>query len=168
MAKRGGFYTDGVNIIFQTVDIDWDLGFDKEAKQKYIERIIEALGERFLPCADVTSASSDPIAQSLSPLFIRYGNSTLESLYMSNRELMVPGVCDFFYANALSDVQKEFIRNTNCFIDVFYKPENGRNTQACNIAVFKLLQYQKKEHLLEDLDAFLLWYNDIGFYWLGG
>lgn len=168
MVERGGFYTDGTNVIFQTVSIEWNLGFDIHAKHAYINRIIDALGDKYKPCYDVTSASPDPMARSLSPLFLHYNGTSLETLIMNNKELMVPGVADFFYANALSVKQKEFIRNVNCFIDVFYKPENKRNTQACHLAVFKLLQYQNKEYLLGNMDNFLSWYNDVGFYWLGG
>lgn len=168
MVQRSGFYTDGTNVIQRVIGIEWDLGFDKTAKRQYIERIKEALPDMLKPMIDVTSASPNALHRSLSPIFIEFSGDSLENFIQKNPQVLVPGIIDFLYMKCLSSSQKQLIRDTNCFIDVFHKPENGRNTQAACCAYAKLLMLRGKENLLNDIDAFLSWYNDVGFYTLGG
>lgn len=168
MVARGGFYTDGTNVLFKSCLIEWDLGFDRRAKQMYINRIKEQLPTELNPMVDVTSASYDRIGQSLSPIFVQYGRGSLEEFCTASPEAWTPGIFDFLYFNSLTKEQKDFIMSQNCFIDVFHKPEKGRATQACSCAYYKLLCLKGKESLLNNLEEFLCWYNDVGFYNVGG
>lgn len=168
MTQRSGFYTDGTNVIQRVCTIEWDLGFDKEAKRTYIERIKEALPSMLNPMIDITSASPNAFHRSLSPIFIEYGGSSIEDFIKLNPQVMVPGVIDFFYISSLSPAQMKLIKETNCFIDVFHKPSNGRSTQAAWCVYAKLLMLKNKEHLLTNLEEFLAWYNDVGFFTVGG
>ena len=169
MVNRCGFYTDGVNVICKTCAIEWDKGFDRQAKRTYIMSIKAELPKELHPMEDVTSASASAIGRYMSPIFIgvedKHGKVwSLEDLCKENVALRNPGFFDFVYINALSDEQKRFIQTTNCFIDVFHNPDKGRNTQASACAYYKLLNWQRKEHLLKDLDAFLEWYKSVPYY----
>ena len=166
MVKRCGFYTDGANVICKECAIEWNMGFDKAAKHNYIMQIKAELPRELNPMIDVTSASDSIAGKALSPIFIECGSTgmSIEDYLKKHPECAKPGFFDFIYINCLSDDQKNTIFTTYCFIDVFHKPEKGRNTQASACAYYKLLQWQEKEFLLTDLDLFLDWYNSVPFF----
>lgn len=159
MVKRGCFTSDGTNILFHTVEIDWNLGFDKRAKHGYISRIQEQLPLDCKPVIDVTSASNDKIGRSMSPIFLHTKDGEcVEDLYP---KYGIPGVIDWIYITSLSTIQRGVIAHHNGFMDVFYSPDKGRNTQAISCACFKLLLLTNKLSILDDVQTFVDWYNEV-------
>lgn len=162
MVKRGCFYTDGTNIVFKTVEINWDLGFDKPAKQQYIRNIIKALPHEYTPAIDVTSASYDPVGRSLSPIFLKTEDGTpVEDLYAV---YPAPGVIDWIYLTSLQQKHKGCIAHHMSFIDVFHSPEKGRNTQAYTCALYRLLLLQDNLKVLRDVQEFVDWYDQVPYF----
>lgn len=163
MTKRCGFYVkDGV-LCRKDVYIQWDLGFDKEAKQLYIERIIWELGKGFETAIDVTTASPIHEARMLSPFFVKVGEESVEDAWAEVKEVnpvvkKIPGTFDYLYLSSLTGEQKQYVLRNKVFIDVFHNPDKAYNTQAKSLAVYQLLVEQKRVALLQDLDGFLKWY----------
>lgn len=166
MVNRCGFYTDGTNVIAKSCSIEWNLGFDKKAKLKYVEQVKAALPKELNPMLEVTSASDSIMGKSLSPIFIVAGMTCLsiDDLVKRRPELAAPGYFDFLYLNCLSDAQWDTIRDKYCFIDVFHDPRKGRKTQASACAYGKLLLLQNRRALLKDREAFIDWYNQVPYY----
>ena len=171
MVQRSGFYVDNNSIIQRIVYIEWDLGFDAYAKQRYIERIKNAFGDDKGILLDVTSASNEFAGKMLSPIFVKMKNEGVSvEDYLHKLQLRVPnlfeisGATDYVYLSNLSKFNKETIQKYHCFSDVFHNPaKQYGNTQACSLAVYKLLCAQDKEALLENAEEFLNWYQSIDF-----
>lgn len=158
MATRCGYYTDGFNLRRIVLDIDWNLGFDREAKLSYIKDMKEKLSSHFVSIEDVTTASPNNMSKSLSPhCMYTTDGKPLSDLY---NDYGVPGVFDFLYMNTLTTEQVIYIMSIDCFIDVFHDPSKGAETQAKTLALFKMLCLQGKQHLLNNIDAFINWYNE--------
>lgn len=165
MVKRCGFYTQDNKLCRKDVFIDWDLGFDKDAKHSYIESIRRELGEDLYPIVDVTTASNDSVARKLSPFFVLVDGISVEDMWAEIKEsnlsiCKVSGMFDFLYLNALSESQKDYVMSQKCFIDVFHNPDKAFNTQAKSLAVLQLLIMQNKEGLLDDCKLFIDWYKE--------
>lgn len=166
MVSRCGFSVEDRQLVQHNVQIEWDLGFDRQAKVAYIDRIKEALGSGYNSIEDVTTASSDEMGRSCSPFFMY--SSEGESLEQVWEDIVkqnigvnrTPGTFDYLYLNWLSDNQKHWVEVTDCFVDVFHNPEKAMNTQAKALAVYKLLIAQNKEELLTDLKGFITWYSE--------
>ncbi len=167
MVSRSGFYVEDDSIIQRVVSINWDLGFDSFAKQKYIERIHKAFGKDKGALLDVTSASNNDAGRTLSPLFVRMRSNdcTVEDFLQMHPELLVMrGMSDYLYLNNLRDFHKKIISNYDCFSDVFHNPDKQYgNTQACSLAVYKLMQKQDKLELLKNYETFRDFYETIDF-----
>jgi len=165
MVKRCGFYISKGKLCRKDVLIDWDLGFDRDAKAEYIERIKRALGEDLMPSIDVTTASTDAIAKRLSPYYVILEDGVSVEDAWKEIKITVPEVCkipgmfDFIYLNGLNEWQRDYVKRMECFIDVFHNPDKAFNTQAKALAVFKLLNVQGKQEYLEDCNAFVKWYK---------
>lgn len=78
MVDRSGFYIDGDKLCRIDVKIDWNLGFDKLAKEAYVAELITALRKVCpgMDIAEVTSASTNEYTRMLSPIFIEYRGGT--------------------------------------------------------------------------------------------
>lgn len=166
MAKRSGFYIENNTIVQKVVDINWELGFDKKAKHTYIERIIKALGEELQPAIDVTSASNVEEGKALSPLLLRVPgrNMSVEDLQRDLGAYDIPGLADYYYLRALQDSHIATVNRHKCFIDVFHNPEKSfGNTQACSLAVYKLLRQIGRLDLIAigNKDKFVDWYQNM-------
>lgn len=158
MALRCGYSTDGFNLFRCYTEIDWVLGFDRDAKLQYIEELTAKLGKKYNVVKDVTTASPDSMAKSLSPHIVKDANGNpLSDMYS---EFGVPGVFDWLYLNALTQEQKDYVMSIDCFVDVFHDPRKSCETQAKTLAIFKMLCIQDKLHLLNDVDGFVDWYNE--------
>lgn len=84
MADRSGFYINGDKICRVDVKIDWNLGFDKLAKEAYVAELITELSKVCpgMDIAEVTSASPNEHTRMLSPIFIEYrGGASMEDYY---------------------------------------------------------------------------------------
>ena len=159
MVTRCGFYVKDNRIFQRNVYIDWNDGFDTEAKRKYIRRIQEALGPDVGKIADVTTASPDFDTRALSPFFIKDEESglNLESLY---KKMEDPDdyLIHYIYITHLDDKRKKTIMQYDCYSDVFHNPEKrALGTQAFSIAIYRLMVEQSKENVLKSLKAFTEW-----------
>ena len=167
MVQRSGFYVENDCVIQRIVKIEWDLGFDWFAKQKYIERIRNVFGTDKGKLLDVTSASNNDGGRTLSPLFVKMKSRgcTVEDFLQAHPELLaMRSMSDYLYLSNLSDFHKNIISNYDCFSDVFHNPDKQYgNTQACSLAVYKLMQQQDKLELLEDYETFRDFYETIDF-----
>lgn len=157
MVKRCGFYVRDNKLVRRDVMINWDLGFDKEAKHKYIERIQYALAP--LHSVDVTTASPIWKAQHLSPVFVALEDGTkVEDLYSVTKH---QGAVEYYYLNALSDKQVDFVLSQECFIDVFHNPDKAFRTQAEALAILKLICSQGSQILKGTLLEFMEYYQNV-------
>lgn len=171
MVQRSGFYVKDGKIIQRIIWIAWDLGFDKQAKHQYIDRVINALGTDIAPIADVTSASYIPETRNLSPIFVKMqdGNQSVEEFLQHMKEsifpqvFQVPGVSDYVYLKALSEENVKTALSYNCYVDVFHNPQKSYgNSQALSLAVLRLIWETKQFHVLElEMNDFIKWYNTI-------
>lgn len=165
MVRRSGYRVTGDNQVTQyVVDIDWDLGFDREAKHIYIQRIADGLrAYGITDTLDVTSASSVHVGKMLSPLFIdvpSLGCSLEDALQSIPNCFTIPGLPDWYYCRALSDLNKATILKHDCISDVFHNPNKGYgNTQALSCVCYKLLHNTGRLNLLEDRDKFINWFQ---------
>ena len=158
MATRCGYYTDGFNLFRCVTSIDWNLGFNKEAKTAYINNLVNKLSPTLGVVKDVTTASPEVNTRNLSPHCIKLSDGNyLSDLYS---EYGVPGIFDFLYMISLTQEQLELVKSIDCFIDVFHDPYKSSETQAKTLALLKMLILQDRLVLLENIDKFLEWYND--------
>lgn len=170
MVKRCGFYVDGYHIVQRVVEIDWDLGFDKSAKQEYTRRIITALGDIPTPAVDVTTASVDPYAKRLSPIYVKMMEEdiSVEDYWkrFKNNPKYVP-ICDYatlcyIYLTNLSEYEVSIAFKYNCYVDVFHNPDKGLdNTQAYWIAVLRLLIKSGMDVNEMSVLTFRNWYAEV-------
>lgn len=165
MVKRCGYFVQDCKLCRKDVFIEWNKGFDKQAKHAYIEDIIRNLGDDLGITKDVTTASPDYEARSLSPLCVKdkYGNC-LEDVWNAVKEelgdLFINGIGDFVYLSNLSSEHVSIALSIDCYIDVFHNPDKAINTQAKWLAVLKLLYEQNRLELLDDMEGFLQWYDE--------
>ena len=163
MVKRCGYFIQDGKLCRKDVYIDWDKGFDREAKHAYIEDIKDKLGCDVYSIYDVTTASPSYKARSLSPFYVKDEDGTnLEDVWAEVKKktngVFVPGLYDFTYLSKLSRIHIETALSINCFIDVFHNPDKAINTQAKSLAILKLLHEQNKMYYLEDFKQFSDWY----------
>lgn len=167
MVARSGFYIEDGNIRRCDVDIEWNLGFDRRAKEAYVAELIVELGKKLpgLAVAEVTSASPNEYTRMLSPIFIEYKNGKsmedtyhdINKHYMAHRlgisvELLF---LHFYCSNATHMLP--MIRLFDVFADVFYNPTKPGGTQAEACAVLKLLDAENKLTILSDPPLFERW-----------
>lgn len=165
MVNRSVFGTTRGGAVAQlVVTIDWELGFDKEAKHTYIKRIAEEAGKCGIPkVLDVTSASNVYCGKMLSPIFVQvpYLDCSLEdALHNVPNAFTIPGLADWYYCKALTDQHKHTLLSYDYYSDVFHNPSKGYgNTQAMSCTVWRLLHDTNNLALLESKDGFLQWFN---------
>lgn len=165
MVKRSVFYVHSGKLYRKDVEIEWDLGFDREAKQEYIERIQKAAGDNLSASIDVTTASPIYKARMLSPFYVKVDGMNVEDIWALNKEQQpqikqILGAFDFIYLNALSREEKEYALRQAGFIDVFHNPDKAYNTQAKSLAVLQLLAQTDNLNLLVSLGDFVKWYTE--------
>lgn len=161
MVKRCGYYIENGVIKRKDVYIEWDLGFDRNAKYDYINRLKDALGKELHPILDVTTASMDSVGKSLSPHILKA--STGE--YMSDLYHTLPSIEVFcyFYFKAISEGQSRYLERMNCLIDVFHNPDtHGDRTQAMWLSLYRLLLPDRQE-ILQDFNSYSNWLNSLEF-----
>lgn len=162
MVSRSGFFIRDNKIVQRIVQINWNEGFDKQAKHIYIKRIVSALGSDVGKVADVTSASPVSETRVLSPLFIRESSSglSLEDIW-EKIESPLPYLFHYLYLCSLSEENKETILSYDCYSDVFHNPEKELwNTQAFSVTLYRLLHDTNKEEVLKDYNSFSNWLKD--------
>lgn len=160
MVNRCFYYVESGIVKWQVVNIEWDCGFTKEAKEIYIDRIISRVPEKYKPCADITTASPDPVARSLSPHLMKlFDGRKFDTIYAANP---TPPQHDWVYYQCLTGGQLEFIRNCSSFVDVFHDPfKKGINTQAHSAAVVKLFLSRNLSDETDSYEDFERWWLDV-------
>ena len=166
MVNRCGFFTEDGLLCRKVVQIPWDKGFDKAAKQEYIRRVQVELGSEMQPCIDVTTASPIHEAKMLSPFYIKtdFQEMILEDYwaYLKKQHpeiTTIEGSFDYLYLNHLTQKQKEYVLGIKCFVDVFHEPYKAFNTQAKSLAIYQLLVSEGKEDYLSNFSQFTQWYS---------
>lgn len=167
MVPRCAYYiNNNSELVRHHVLIEWDLGFTKEAKHKYINRIIDALGMDDKIMVDVTSASYIYDAQHLSPLFVKLKSNPTMSVedYIGIIKLQMSLVSydmrvkyyGYIYLASFTDKEIRAIEKYDGFFDVFNNQlSTPDNSQAYFCAVYKLMLRQKKTDVLQDFDSYL-------------
>lgn len=161
MVTRCGYTVEQNQIIERRVQINWDLGFDKEAKRAYIQRIINALPDDYKPAVDVTTASPIYEARSLSPFYVTRDGVNIEDTWAKTKEELpglLPGAFDYIYLSSLSEEQIDYVLRQKTFIDVFHNPEKAISTQARSLCALQILHNTNNMHLLNDFSAFVDWF----------
>lgn len=173
MVPRCAYYiNDNSELVRHHVLIEWDLGFTKEAKHKYINRIIDALNMDDKIMVDVTSASYIYDAQHLSPLFVKLKSNSIMSVedYIGTIKLQMSSVgygmrvkyYGYIYLASFADKEIRAIEKYDGFFDVFNNPLNTPdNSQAYFCAVYKLMMRQKKTDVLQDFSYYLEYLSNI-------
>lgn len=173
MVPRCAYYiNDNSELVRHHVLIEWDLGFTKEAKHKYINRIIDALGINDKIMVDVTSASYIYDAQRLSPLFVKLNSNPTMSVEDYLKTIM-PQLLSigydmklkyfgYIYLASFTDKEIRAIEKYDGFFDVFNNQlSSPDNSQAYFCAVYKLMLRQKKTGVLQDFGSYLEYLNNI-------
>lgn len=163
MVARSGFYLEDGVIVQRVVSIDWDLGFDRAAKNAYVTRLHNALGDD-LTKAEVTSASLLPETRMLSPIYLteKSCGKSVEDAYQTVKAIAPPFFFHFLYLGNLGEKEYGMIKHYQCYTDVFHNPEKEwGNTQAFSLALYRLLVEQKKLSVLEDFNDFLGWLQEV-------
>lgn len=175
MVQRCGFFVENDRVSRTIVNIDWDLGFTREAKRQYIADIKRELS-RIHPdkrIEDITSASSY-WAREMSPIFMKFSNGesyedAWARLKSAHKSVMVYD--QFMWFLPLGGYEFEHfycyygqyllpkIRQVDIFVDVFYNPQKLAPTQARACAILKLLDEQGAMYVLEDTNLFVEWCN---------
>lgn len=155
MADRSGFYINGDKICRVDVKIDWNLGFDKLAKEAYVAELITELSKVCpgMDIAEVTSASPNEHTRMLSPIFIEYRGGTSMEDYIAlrlgiDKSFVFP---HFYCSNAVHMLP--LIR----LFDVFYNPTKPGGTQAEACAILKLLDKENNLNILSNPPLFQKW-----------
>lgn len=173
MVPRGGFYaTDKIH--FTRVEIAWDRGFDRDAKNHYVEALHREL-HRFhtkARIAEVTTASLVHATKMCSPLFIdEEEDGCLEDLWL---DIKVPGgrlyngrmfvkeeslrLYLYLYCKNATHLLP-VIRKYDIFTDVFYNPDKvGSGTQAQAVAVLQWMDRRNELDVLKSMHLFESWY----------
>lgn len=168
MVPRCGYYAKDGALVRKTVWINWNLGFDKEAKHRYANALIEALKENG-PVAEVTSGSPIYETRSLSPIFVRLKSNPLMSVeeFLQMQSVIHPtlfsvqGLTDLVYLQNIGPKEKDILHKYNCYCDIFANPNKGfGNSQACSLAIYRLLEQLNKLYLIDDNSAFMSWYKN--------
>ncbi len=167
MVPRCGYYAENGVLVRKTAWIEWNLGFDREAKHSYSLALIEALND-VGPVCEITSASPFWETRSLSPLFVKMRDSdkTVEDYLQELNESLgqvftVKGLSDMIYLQNLSQENIKVINKFKCFADVFANPNKTGfgNSQACSLGVYKVLEQLGKLDIINDNQKFMHWYN---------
>lgn len=175
MVPRCGYYVEDDQVRRITKKIEWDLGFTKDAKHIYIQRLENAIHEDF-PKAnvlEVTSASMHAYGRALSPIFIEFDNGeSMEDAWTRLKQngervnydgcvwpLPAPPVAFVHYYCKYARHMIPLIRLVDVFTDVFYNPTKPGGTQAEACAVLKLLDEQDAMKKIDSLKEFLEWYD---------
>lgn len=163
MVKRCGFFLQDGVLMRKDVMIEWDLGFDREAKLQYIDRLHSALGEELSPIVEVTTASNTYVGRCLSPFYTKIKGVSVEDLWPAVKEkangVVIPGMYEFVYLQSLTDEQQSYVLQRKCFTDVFFNPDKAYSTQAKALVVYQLLCLQEKKGILGSLVEFTRWYE---------
>lgn len=162
MVKRCAFYVRQCKLIQRNVSIDWNLGFDKEAKHAYIKQMQGALSP-YVRVVDVTTASPIWEARGLSPFYVKVSEQmSVEDgwkiLQQKAQGKLGSVDFDFFYLSHLSEEQIQYVIRTDGFIDVFHNPDKACNTQARSLACLQLLYLYGKTDYLKEYKWFREWY----------
>lgn len=168
MVTRYGVYVDGDMICRAYVDIEWNKGFDKDAKRDYVKQLHQGLRESFgeARIEEVTTAS-DTIGRRLSPYYIgdmendwhaakqgdwiKFDNQTWP---VSMRRI---AYAQMYCMRAKSLIN--IIRDVDVFTDIFCNPLKDGLTQAEPCAILKLLDVQGNMDIIADQFKFTAWYS---------
>ncbi len=174
MVPRCAYYlNESRDVVRHSVLIDWDLGFDREAKHQYIMRLTQTLNKPDMVIVDITSASYIYEARMLSPIFVKMKNDPAKSVedYLGEIKLFTSSVLSeeskiafagYVYMINLSDVNIKTIIKYDGFFDVFNHPiKHPHNTQAYFATLYKKLMLERNEDVLSDYDKYVNWYNSV-------
>ena len=168
MAKRCVYYVQDNVLYRQDIIIDWELGFDREAKREYIKRMQDSFPIKAMQAVDVTTASPNWNTRSLSPVFVRMKTGPDKSVedYLSDVKTMLPKGVDrspfnaFIYLTNLGQDEAHTIVTHEAYFDVFHSPDkSGNNTQAYWCGLFKYLFVTRNVAILNDYGMFLKWFE---------
>lgn len=170
MVTRCGFEDVNGDIVEHDVEIEWNKGFDREAKRCYIEELHSKLGDKMK--LEVTSASQN-IGKKLSPFYIYSENGTnLEDLWKLSNHTDVLQYYNYVWPQSMRHIGYShfycihatqllyIIREADIFTDVFYKPTDNGLTQARGCAILKSLDRTHDLDILKDQIAFTVWYTN--------
>lgn len=165
MVPRCGYYAENGVLIRKTVWIEWNRGFDKEAKRAYGFDMIEALKD-LGPVAEVTTGSPFYETRSLSPFFVK--SKARQDLSVEDYWAMlktvhknisqIDGLFDMVYLQSLTPKHLDVVKKYRCYCDMFDNPSKSfGKSQACSLAIYKVLEQLDLLHLLRDNTAFMDW-----------
>lgn len=175
MVPRCGYYIDEGKVKQLVVDIEWNLGFDKVAKQQYVKDLHEEVVKLFADKKplEVTTAAEPP-GKWLSPIYIKFdGGKSMEDIWAEYTKLY-PEILvydQFVWRKPLdarafthyycyyADVRLSTIRKYDVFTDVFYNPTKPGGTQALGCACLKLMDLQKSLDVRNSIKTFCEWYE---------
>lgn len=174
MVPRCAYYLNEDNdIVRHVVLIDWDLGFDKEAKHQYIMRMIDAIDKPNMLIMDITSASYIRETRMLSPIFVKMKNDAEKSVedYIAESQIFNAvniseaskiQLVGYIYLTNLSELNITTIKKYDGFFDVFNHPiRHPHNSQALFAILYKKLMLEHKLDVLSDYDKYVEWYNSV-------
>lgn len=177
IARRVVFGYDSSNILEFPVEISWDLGWDRDSKLEYIERVKRKVYEQYgvEDALDVTTANSSfENGKLLSPHILRYPGMNMDIVStMRNGQKNLPSddvsiityVYCYMYAICHNEDVFNVFKQYEYFFDVFWKPEDGWNTQARLCVMLKIIIHNKLHHRFfknddaESIIAFRDWFN---------
>lgn len=174
MVPRCGYYLRDGKVAREVVQIDWSLGFDREAKNIYVTELHQELSKMFprMYIEEVTTASLTEYGRALSPINIKFiGGESLEDVWgeISHKDGFIlydqfrwpQSVRHLAFAHYYCRYAQSvlpLIRLIDVFTDVFYNPTKEGGTQAEPCAILKLLDQQDNLAIIDNLHEFVQWY----------
>lgn len=175
MVPRCGYYIDNGIVRKVTANIEWNLGFDRVAKQQYVKDLHEEISKLLpgLKAVEVTSAAEPP-GKWLSPIYIKFdGGKSMEDIWGEYTKLYpeflvydqfvwrkpLDGRAFLHYYCYYADVRLPTMRQYDVFTDVFYNPTKPGGTQAIGCACLKLMDLQKNLSVRNSIKTFCEWYE---------
>lgn len=174
MVPRCGYYLHDGKVAREVVQIDWSLGFDREAKNIYVAELHRELSKVFphMYIEEVTTASLTMYGRALSPINIKFNSGeSLEDVWkeVSHKDGFI--LYDQFrwpqsarrmafvhYYCRYAQSVLPLLRLIDVFTDVFYNPTKDSGTQAEPCAILKLLDQQDNLAIIDNLHEFVQWY----------
>lgn len=155
IAHRMIYGLENGEIVEYPVEISWDLGWDKDSKLEYIDRIRVAAYERYgiESVLDVTTANcSVENGKILSPHILKYPDTNddiMKYFEKHGKNTLTPEMGSvalaYYYMYAICHTSEAYsvFHMFDYFFDVFWKPNPNKETQAYLCVLLKRIIHMK-------------------------
>lgn len=162
--KRSIFFMKNNQLYVKNVEVHYDK--DATNNKQVIKDIENQIDSFLMPSVNLSSCGAFRQGRSLSSYSVKMSNYDLcladyaKAYYKENADNAMPGLCDYWYLNGLTEEQVQFILASKSFYDIYYNPDRDEvkwcPARAC--VALQMLNYQNKIDYIGHLNDFLYWY----------